>query len=65
MKDLICKLLGHRWTYYRLTNDVRVCRCCHRMQEWKTVLGPDKIWSWAITYRDYGARRLVEGYGKE
>lgn len=64
-ENLICKMFGHNWNYYKTTADIRVCRCCHRMQEWKHVCGPDKIWSWSIQYRDKGAREHVEGYGKE
>lgn len=71
MKDFICKLFGHKWTYYVLYNlpdkpiDLRVCRCCHEMQEWKVVLDRKKpIWSVSIQYRDRGAKLHVEGYGK-
>jgi len=64
MKEIICKVFGHSWTYYQLQNDVRVCDCCHRMQEWKHVFSPGKIWSWSIQYKDYGALLHVEGYGK-
>lgn len=66
--NFICKLFGHKWVYYNVGNDVRVCKTCHYAQEWKNVnpLTPtNKIWSWAIMYKELGASKYVEGYGKE
>jgi len=72
MGKLLCNIFGHGWNYARIRakaiQDVRFCRCCHRIQEWHPPVFPvikNSYWSWSIQYKDFGAKRDIEGYGKE
>ena len=65
MKHIFCKLFGHKWTYYRITEPtryIRVCNICHEMHDRKVVFGPDPIWSITLQYKKYGAKLHVPGY---
>jgi hypothetical protein len=70
-KALLCKIFGHKWTYYSLEvspyRDVRVCKHCTDMQHYKPVPGKipiDIIWMNVVQYREKGAKLYVRGYGK-
>ena len=63
--NLLCRIFGHRWTYYKKdAQDFRVCRCCHQMNYWITFpVAKKAFWMITVQYKEKGAKAHVEGYG--
>lgn len=71
MKNLLCRLFGHKWNYYKIGNKhdktIRVCKHCGCLQEWKSLMDPKKL-EWVggnNKYSDFQAYLYIDGYGKE
>ena len=71
MGRLLCKLFGHKWSYFFVHRevmgvngqDVRVCKRCNQPQAWTMHITGKNIWSNCIWYKDKGAKEHVKGYG--
>lgn len=70
MKNLICKLFGHKWNYHIFTangipkQDIRVCRVCSKTQQYKWHL-TSKVWMNLVQYTEKGAKEECKGYGEK
>ena len=66
LKKLLCNLLRHDWKYfftqsdsYTQRTDVRVCRCCENVQQYKRIISfenkEEYIWMNMVGYTKRGA----------
>lgn len=64
MKKLICKLFGCNWkyffsgsNYYNERTDVRVCKCCNKIQHYMKIVTGEFIWMNMVGFTKLGAKK--------